>query len=125
MKQSRIAWMVALALTAGIAACGSRDGSEFVGTWKQIHESDPDAIVQRGSALVIERRDDQGFVVTLCRHLDAANRCPPQASGHYPATLVNGVLQVHTGAGEMDAGYDPKSKHILFGGDENVRVEPK
>ncbi|OXJ06714.1 hypothetical protein [Burkholderia sp. HI2500] len=119
MKKHVFSIVATLAAVALVAGCQPRKGEEFVGRWKQLH---PDE--RFGADLVIERGDD-GFIVTSCR-FDAKNQCDrTAASSRVPATLVSGMLQINMGIGAISIGYDPKTQHVQFRRDENVRVADK
>ncbi|MBM5620389.1 hypothetical protein [Burkholderia pseudomallei] len=119
MKRHIFGFTVVMVAVACVAGCQPRKGEEFLGRWKQLH---PD---QRfGADLVIERGDD-GFIVTSCR-FDTKNQCDSAAaSSRVPATLVSGMLQINMGIGAITIVYDPKTQHLQFRGDENVRVADK
>lgn len=119
MKQHVFGLVVVLAAAAAVTGCQPRQGEEFVGRWKQLH---PDE--RYGADLVIERGKD-GFIVTSCR-FDTKNQCDlTAASSRVPATLVSGMLQINMGIGAISISYDPKTQHVQFRRNENVRVEAK
>ncbi|RQV07752.1 hypothetical protein DF039_30440 [Burkholderia cenocepacia] len=110
---------MALAAAMAVTGCQPRKGEEFVGRWKQLHPNE-----RYGGDLVIERGDD-GFIVTSCR-FDANNQCDPTiGSGRVPAMLVSGMLQINMGLGVISISYDPKTQHVQYRLDENVRVAGK
>lgn len=119
MKHQVFAVVMALASAVAMTGCQPRKGEEFVGRWKQLHPEE-----RYGDDLVIERGDD-GFIVTSCR-FDANNQCDPTIGwGRAPATLVSGMLQFNIGRGVINISYDPKTRHVQYRLDENVRVAGK
>jgi predicted small lipoprotein YifL len=100
MKRCFIA-VCAIATAVALSGCGQRDGEQFLGKWENAKRKETVEITKNGDSFLV------------------ADTHPNFAFGglqtdKIPATYQSGVLQVATGFGTMNIGYDKAHDLLLM-----------
>ncbi|WP_321818399.1 MULTISPECIES: hypothetical protein [unclassified Paraburkholderia] len=84
--------LIAIAASAALGACGKPAGEEFVGKWANQKTKETVEISKNGDGFLLKDTTVNGFTGPM--------------TSTVPATYEKGVMQVATGFGTMNVGYD-------------------
>ncbi|ADG20889.1 DUF3876 domain-containing protein [Paraburkholderia atlantica] len=96
-----IIFSLAVGVVAILGGCGKKDGDQFVGKWENQNRKETVEITRNGDGyLIVDTHPDHLFGGTKTDKI--------------PAIYQNGVLQVATGFGSANVGYDKAHDTLLM-----------
>jgi hypothetical protein len=91
-----------------LGGCGKKDGDEFIGKWANQGRKEAVEIVKNGEGFLIADTHPDFFLGGM-------------KTDKIPATFQNGVLQVATGFGTTNVGYDKEHDTLANANDGRQR----
>jgi hypothetical protein len=100
-KVRRFIVLAAVGATIMLGGCGKKDGGEFIGKWENPGRKETVEITINGDGFLIADTHPNPWIGGI-------------KTDKIPATYQNGVLQVATGFGTANVGYDKEHDTLLM-----------